>query len=123
MLMASFALLLAAAMIGLVLATIHLAAGRAVPIPWPAWGLHGVLGAAGFVALLASLGGPPRGEALGVAGFGDFAAVLLGTALLVGGAILASRLRHARMSILTIGLHATLAIGGVVVLAAFTLIG
>ncbi|HTW70463.1 MAG TPA: hypothetical protein VME47_11285, partial [Acetobacteraceae bacterium] len=63
MLVLSFILLLLAASLGLVLATLHLQAGRMRPLRWPVWGLHGALGLAGFVVLLLSLGGPPRGEA------------------------------------------------------------
>jgi hypothetical protein len=122
MLLTSFFVLLAAAMLGIVLGAVHLGAGRAVSIPWPAWGLHGVLGVAGFAALVLGLRGPPRGVAMGVSGFGRFAAVALVAALLLGAVILSGRLRRRPISVLTLGLHATLAIGGVVVLAAYVAI-
>jgi hypothetical protein len=87
------------------------------------WGSHGALGLAGFIVLLFSLGGPPRGAALGLAGFGRAAAILLGLTLLAGGEMLFERLRYRRLPILLVGLHATLAIGAVVILAAYTMVG
>ena len=123
MLLTSFTVLLTAALIGIVLGAMHLAAGRAVRVPWPAWVLHGLLGATGLAILLLGLRGPPRGVAMGVSGFGRFAAVVLVAALLVGLVILSGRLRRRPVSVLTLGLHATLAIGGVVVLAAYVAMG
>lgn len=123
MLLTSFILLLAAALVGVVLGALHLAAGRAVAIPWPAWAGHGLLGVTGFGALLLTLGGPPRGAAMGVSSFGRFAAVALVAALLLGGTIFAGRLRRRPISVLTLGLHATLAMGGLVVLAAYVGMG
>lgn len=123
MLLLSFLLLLAAALVGTVLGVVHLAAGRAASVPWPAWVAHALLGVAGFGVLLLALGGPPRGAAMGVSSFGRFAAVALVAALLVGGAILSGRLRRRPVSVLTLGLHATLAVGGVVVLAAYVSMG
>lgn len=123
MLLLSFSLLLAAALLGTVLAALHLKSTREVSLPWPVRALHGTLGVAGFVTLLLSLGGPPRGEAMGVASFGRFAAVLLGLALLLGVSILRHLRRYRRLPILIGGVHATIAIGGIVILAAYTLIG
>jgi len=119
----SFALLLMAALIGLALATLHLQAGRMRPLRWPVWGAHGLLGGAGFIVLLFCLGGPPRGAAMGLAGFGRAAALLLGLTLLAGLEMLFERLRYRRMPILVVGLHATLGIGAVIILAAYTLVG
>ena len=123
MLLTSFAVLTAAALLGIVLAAGHLGAGRVAAIPGPAWVLHGLLGIAGFAALLLALRGPPRGVTMGVSGFGRFAAVLVAAALLVGLTILRQRLRRRWISTLTLGVHATLAIAGVVVLAGYVLIG
>jgi hypothetical protein len=123
MLLPAFVLLSLASLVGIVLAGMHLHAGRVLPLRWPAWALHGGLGLAGFVALLFGLGGPPRGAALGVAGFGRVAAVLFAIALLVGLAILLGRLRRWRFPLFVVGVHATIAIGAVVVLAAYTLVG
>ena len=123
MLTLAFCLLSLTALLGLVLAGLHLQAGRTRPPRWPVWALHGSLGLVGFIILLLCLGGPPRGAALGLANFGRFAAVLLGVALLAAAEILFERLRHHRLPVLMAGLHATLAIGAVIVLAAYTLLG
>jgi hypothetical protein len=123
MLLLSFSLLLLAALLGGVLAALHLGAGRMRPLRWPVWALHGLLGLSGFGVLLLGLRGPPRGVAMGVGGFGRVAAILLALALLAGAEILFERLRHRRLPVLMVGLHATIAIGAVVVLAAYTLVG
>lgn len=123
MLTVAFSLLLLTALLGLVLATLHLRAGRMRRLRWPVWGSHGLLGVAGFVLLLLCLGGPPRGAALGLANFGRFSAILLAVALLAGLEVLFERLRYRRLPMLVVGLHATLAIGAVIMLAAYTLVG
>jgi hypothetical protein len=120
MLALSFGLLLITALFGGVLAALQ---RHQTLSAWPFGASHGVLGAIGFVALLLALRGPPRGEAMGVGGFGRIAAVLLAMALLAGLAIFAMRLRHRRTPGLIIGIHATIAISGVVILAAYTLVG
>ena len=98
--------------------------GGALAVQWrPTTGvLHGLFGAAALAALILTLGGPPRGVAMGVASFGRIAAGLLGTALLVGLGIVAVRLRARRVPAFMIGVHATIAIGGIVMLAAYTLV-
>jgi hypothetical protein len=124
MLLLSFVLLLIAALLGTALAALHLrGVGNARPPRW-VWGaLHGVLGTIGLGALVLALRGPPRGEAMGVGPFGRIAAVVLTLALLAGLAVLLSRLRYRRMPGLVIGIHATIAVSGVVILAAYTLVG
>jgi len=98
--------------------------GGALAVHWrPTAGvLHGLFGAAALVALIVTLGGPPRGVAMGVSSFGRIAAWLLGTALLVGLVIVAVRLRTRRVPAFVIGVHATIAISGIVMLAAYTLV-
>jgi hypothetical protein len=123
MLVLSFVLLLIAALLGTALAALHLRAGNARPPRWPLGILHGSLGIVGLGALLLALCGPPRGEALGVGAFGRIAAVLLAAALLAGLAVVAARLRYRRVPGLVIGIHATIAVSGVVILAAYTLVG
>jgi hypothetical protein len=123
MVLLAFVLLLIAAMLGTVLAALHLRTLPSRP-PGPALGaLHGLLGLAGLGVLLLALRGPPRGEALGVGNFGRIAAVLLAAALLAGVGVLVARLRYRRVPGLVIGVHATIAVSGVVILAAYTLIG
>jgi len=117
MLSLSLIILMLAALLGSVLAAFHRQPG------WLPGALHGLLGVIGFVLLLLALRGPPRGEALGIGSFGRIAAVLLALALLAGLATLVSRLRYRRLPGLLIGIHATIAITGVVILAAYALVG
>lgn len=123
MLLLSFVLLLIAALFGAALAALHLRAGTATPPRRVLGALHGVLGIVGLATLVRALGGPPRGEAMGVEAFGRDAAVLLAIAAVAGLAILAARLRYRRVPGLVIGIHATIAVSGVVMLAAYTLVG
>ena len=116
----SLGFLLVAALIGAGLAAGHLRG--AVPERRVA-ALHGLLAVLGFALLLAGLRGPPRGEAMGVGSFGRVAAVLLALALLTGIGMLLVRWRRRSVLAPLIGLHATLAISGVVVLAAYALMG
>jgi hypothetical protein len=100
------------------------AIGGVLAIRWrPAFGLlHGLIGAAALATLILTLGGPPRGVALGVGSFGRIAAWLLATALLVGFGIAGVRLRTRQVPTFVIGVHATIAITGIVMLAAYTLV-
>ena len=122
MLLLAFALLLTTALFGGVLAALHLQTERRPP--GPMYGaLHGLIGIAGFFALLLALRGPPRGESMGVGGFGRVAAALLAIALILAIPIILVRLRNRRIPGLVIGAHATIAVSGVVILAAYTLVG
>ena len=85
--------------------------------------LHGLVGIAGFTALLLALRGPPRGEAMGVGQFGRISAALLAMALVVAIPIVVVRLRRRSIPGLVIGVHATIAVSGIVVLAAYTWVG
>jgi hypothetical protein len=118
----AFALVLIAASFGALLVWMNLAPGRSAP-RWPLGVLHAGVGTAGLAALLLALRGPPRGEAMGVGAFGRIAAWLLALALLMGLVLLSTRLRHRRLTSGPIGVHAMLAISGVVILAAYTLVG
>ncbi len=80
---------------------------------------HGLTGLAGFILLLLGLRGPPRGVQIGASGFGAVAAVLIGLALALGLAVVVSRLRRRPVSPLALGIHATLAVAGLVMLAAY----
>lgn len=80
---------------------------------------HAALGAAGLALLIWALGTlPPRGLTEGAGGFGEVAAVLLGFAFLAGVSLWRGRRRRGDPTLL-IGIHATLAIFGVVILAAY----
>ena len=120
MLLLSLYLLGSAALLGTGLAVWYLQSEGRRPPNWIFGAVHAVLATAGFVLLLLALAGPPRGAAMGVAGFGRVAAVFLALALLSGLMPLSARLRRRRLKLpsLVIGLHATLAISGVVILAA-----
>ena len=114
--MLSLLLACAASLAGMVLAVLHGLGDRP-----PLWsGLaHGAVGLGGLGVLLVALRGPPRAVALGGAAFGPVAAAMLATAALAGGAVLALRLRGTRPSVMLVGLHATVALFGLVVLAAY----
>lgn len=116
MLLLAFCVLCAGATLGLVLALLH---GRVKPPPLAAGLIHGTVGLSGLAILVAALGGPPRGVALGGASFGIFSVVMLVGTALAGLAILTLRARKKRLSVLLVGLHATLAMFGVVILAAY----
>jgi hypothetical protein len=120
MLIASFVILGSAALLGSILALLHLRSAR------PAWafgGLHGLLGLGGLGCLSATLGGPPRGLGSGTATFGMISVGLIALAALVSGGILVQRLRKRRLQGALIGIHATLAVSGFVVLAAYIFVG
>jgi hypothetical protein len=119
MLTLAFVLLLSTALLGGVLAARHPRTEYAPP--GPVFGaLHGLVGIAGFTALLLSLRGPPRGETMGVGQFGRFSAALLAAALVVAIPIAVMRLRRRDISSVVIAAHATIAVSGVVILAAYT---
>ncbi len=126
MLLDSLCLLGAAAVLGTGLAVWYLQSeGRHVP-NWMFGVLHATLAIAGFVLLLIALAGPPRGVAVGAAGFGKVAAAFLVFALLTGLLPASARLRRRRLPLpsLVIGMHATMAVSGLVILAAYyTLLG
>jgi len=119
-LIASFVILGCAALLGSILAILHLRSARPV---WAFGGLHGLLGLSGLGCLSATLGGPPRGLGFGTATFGMISAGLIALAALVGGGILMQRLRKRRLEGGLIGIHATLAVSGFVVLAAYLFVG
>jgi hypothetical protein len=122
MLSLSFALVLIAAALGAVLVWLHLRPGAPRP-GWRLGALHGVLGTAALATLALALRGPPRGEALGVGPFGGIAAVLLTLALAMGLVLPLIRRRRGRLTSGPIGIHAMIAISGVAILAAYTLVG
>lgn len=97
-----------------------------LPLRWPAlaaaWlpgAVHGTCGVSGFVLLALSLGGPRRGVSMGAGSFGIVAAELFGATLLLATMMAVARRRRRRPNILVVGLHATLAVGGLTLLAAY----
>jgi hypothetical protein len=119
MLTDAFLTLCFALLLGSVLAVLYLSSGR---VPALAAALHGLIGLAGFFWLLLALRGPPRGLATGTSSFGVVAAVLIALAALAGAAILAAHRLKPRLAGTLIGVHATLAVSGVVILAAYLLV-
>jgi hypothetical protein len=85
--------------------------------------LHGLLALAGYALLILALGGPPRGVAAGAASFGLIAAIALALAALPGLLLFAQHLRKRRLAGGLIGLHASLAIAGFVILLTYWLLG
>lgn len=122
MLYTAFTALGIAVLLGNVLAVLHLREG-ATPPPWPLGALHGLIALAGLGLLGLALRGPPRGLDQGTGSFGAIAATLIALAALVGLAQLTGRLRKRRLSGMLIGIHATLAIGGFLILLAYVLVG
>jgi len=118
-LVTAFVVLGLAVLLGCALAVLHLRNNGAGPAPWPLAGLHGLLGAVGLCCLALALRGPPRGLDQGTASFGIFAAALISLAALVGAGLLAAHLLKRRIAGAVIGVHATLAVSGFVILAAY----
>jgi hypothetical protein len=80
---------------------------------------HGGLGLAGFVLLLIGLAGPPRGVATGSGQFGMIGAVMIGVGFMFGVLLAAARWRGGPPSAMVLGIHASIAVGGLVMLAAY----
>ncbi len=122
MLSAAFIVLTVAVLIGTLLAVLHMRENAALPA-WPLPALHLLAALGGLAALALSLRGPARGVEQGTAAFGAGSAAILALAALVGIALLVARLRRGKVSSALIGVHATLAISGFVVLAAYYFAG
>jgi hypothetical protein len=121
MLVAAFVILAVAVFLGSVLAVLHLQTeGRATP-PWRLAALHGLLAISGLGCLALALRGPTRGLDYGTASFGTIAAALITMAALVG--LLAAHVFNRRIAGTIIGVHATLAVTGFVILAAYVFLG
>jgi hypothetical protein len=118
LLLAAFALLGAAVLVGAALAVLHLLPHRPAIPPWLS-ALHGLLATSGFIALVLGLRGPPRGTASGAGSFGVIAAGLAAVALIAGAATLAARLRKKPLTGFLLGVHATFAVSAFAILAAY----
>ncbi len=91
--------------------------------PWWLAAAHGGIALTGLALLLFVLPGARRGAATGAQSFGAIAALLLGAAALVGVSMLALHWKKRRVAGPLIGLHATLAVGGFVILVVYLLLG
>lgn len=85
--------------------------------------LHGFAAAIGYGVLIAALKGPRRGTAMGTQNFGTIAAVLLLIAAALGALGLALHWWRRRMPGVVVGAHASVAVFGYVILAAYLLAG
>jgi hypothetical protein len=122
MLIAAFYILGIAVLAGAALAILYLRSGGAAP-PWWLAAMHVVLALTGLGCLLLALRGPSRGLEQGTGSFGTIAAVLITLAALAGAALLAARIAKRRPAELLVGAHATLAVGGFVILAVYVFAG
>lgn len=84
--------------------------------------LHGLLALSGYALLILALGGPERGQAAGAGSFGLIAAIILALAALAGLLLFLQHLRRRRLAGGLVGLHASLAITGFVVLLTYWLL-
>jgi hypothetical protein len=103
-----------------------LAAGRLRPAgpmarPRALVASHLVLALGGYGLLVAALRGPARGAGAGTQSFGLVAAVALALAALLGLVMFTLAGRGRRVPALLVGVHATLAVSGFVVLAVYAL--
>lgn len=121
MLTIALILLTIAVLLGCALAILDM--GPAVTRLWWLAALHGLVAVGGLGCLALALRGPARGLEQGTASFGTLSAWLLAAAALMGLSLLGARLRRRRLSGFQIGLHATLAVSGFVVLAAYFFAG
>jgi hypothetical protein len=123
MLTAALTIVTVAVLLGSVLAVMHLRTDGAGAPPRTLAALHGFMAVAGLGCLVLALRGPPRGLAQGTAAFGMIAATLMAAAAVLGVGFVAARLRKRRLPGLLIGIHATLAVSGFVILTVYALAG
>ncbi|MGH7046261.1 MAG: hypothetical protein ACREE2_07710 [Stellaceae bacterium] len=119
----AFAILCVAGLGGATLAVVHLRAVRPAFAHARLAALHGAIGGAGLSVLLVGLDHASRPRAMGTAGFGRTSAVLFALALLLGLAIAVAQWRRRRPNGALLGVHAGLAIAGLVVLSALLALG
>ena len=122
MLTAAFVILGIAVLLGCLLAVLYLRTEGAAA-PWPLAALHGLVAVGGLFCLALALHGPLRGVEQGTASFGIIAVTLIGSAALIGVGSLVTHLLKRRLPGILIGIHATLAVGGFVILAAYVFVG
>ena len=123
MLVAAFVILGVVVLLGSVLGVLHVRMNAVATPPWPLAALHGLLAIGGLCCLALTLRGPPRGLDQGTASFGIIATALFTLAALVGGGLLAAHVFKRRIAGVTIAIHATLAVSGFVILAAYVFAG
>jgi hypothetical protein len=123
MLVAAFVILAVVVLLGCVLTDLHSRTGDRAEWHWPLATLHGLFAVAGLMCLVLALVRSPRGLDQGNFSFGIGAAALIVLAALVGLTFLATQVLKGRHAGILIGIHATLAISGFVVLTAYVFVG
>jgi len=123
MLVAAFIILAVVVLLGCVLTDLHSRTGDRAAWHWPLATLHGLLALLGLGCLLLALVRSPRLLDQGNASFGIGAAALIALAALVGLSFLATQALKGGHAGILIGIHATLAVSGFVVLAAYVFVG
>ena len=122
MLTTAFVILGIAVLLGSLLAVLYLRTEGAAA-PWPLAALHGLVAIGGLFCLALALRGPLRGVEQGTASFGIIAVTLIVSAALIGVGSLVAHLFKRRLPGILIGIHATLAVGGFAILAAYVFVG
>jgi hypothetical protein len=117
MLVSAFVILGIAVLIGCLLAILR--TNEAAMPPWWLAALHGLLAIFGSCCLALALRGPTRGLDQGTASFGMLATALIVLAALAGVGLLVARAFEKPITGVMIGIHATLAVSGFVILLAY----
>lgn len=121
MLIAALISLVLAGLVGSWLAVLHFDRRGPRDTPWPIAALHAVLALGGFAALLLTLGrGTPAAHG-GTGGFAEASAALFGLAALAGATIFVRFRLKRRPATGLVGVHASLAVFGIVIFAAYVL--
>ena len=121
MLTAALIALTIAVLFGSWLAVMHFDGRPPERVPWAIALVHAALALSGFALLALALNGPVRGADQGMADFGFAAVVLFALAIAVGlGIFLRFRVGKKGANAL-VGLHATLAVSAIVILAAYVM--
>ncbi len=123
MLVAAFVILAVVVLLGCVLTDLHSRAGDRTEWHWPLATLHGFFAVAGLECLVLALVRSPRLLDQENASFGIGAAALIVLAALVGLSFLTTQVLKGRHAWILIGIHATLAVSGFIVLAAYVFVG
>ena len=123
MLVAAFTILSVVVLLGSVLAHLHSQTGNRTEWHWPLATLHGLFAVAGLECLFLALARSPRGLDQGNASFGIGAAALLALAALLGLSFVVTKVLKGQYAGILMGIHATLAVSGFVVLAAYVFVG